>query len=127
MVEQAPKLKNCRELLVWQKAMDLAEECYRLSGRLPKSETYGLISQIQRAAVSVPANIAEGYGRSHIGDYRHHISIANGSRNELETHLLLAVRLRYHSEEEIRTAMALAAEGGRMLWSMLQKLPGSRR
>ena len=75
-------VKSYRDLLVWQKAMDLVEESYSVASQLPKTETFGLVSQIQRAAVSVPANIAEGHGRQHLGDYLHHLSIANGSLME---------------------------------------------
>jgi hypothetical protein len=72
-------VKSYKDLLVWQKAMDLVVESYKISKRLPRTETYGLASQIQRAAVSIPANIAEGHGRDHLGEYLHHLSIANGS------------------------------------------------
>jgi four helix bundle protein len=75
-------VRSYRDLIVWQKAMDLVVESYRLSRLLPKSEVYGLGSQLQRAAVSVPANIAEGQGREHLGEYVHHLSIANGSLME---------------------------------------------
>src|SRR5207247_63654 len=81
-------LKSYRDLVVWQKG-DGFVECYRITNLLPKNETYRLISQIQRAEVSIPANIAEGHGRDHLGDYLHHLSVANGSRMELETHLWL--------------------------------------
>src|SRR5262245_48278962 len=94
-------VKSYRDLLVWQKAMNLVVESYRLANQLPKSELYGLTSQIQRAAISVPANIAEGHGRDHLGDYLRHLSIANGSLMELETHLLLIHRLAYLSIEDI--------------------------
>lgn len=73
------QIKSYRDLLVWQKAMDLVVDCYRYVDALPKNETYGLISQVRRAAVSVPANIAEGHGRDHLGDYLRHLSMANGS------------------------------------------------
>ena len=82
-------IKSYRDLEVWKKAMDLVVESYRITTMLPKSETYGLASQIQRAAASVPANIAEGHGREHLGDYLHRLSIANGSLLELETHILV--------------------------------------
>ena len=89
------KIQSYRDLLVWRKAMDLVVDCYRFVSDLPKNETYGLISQAQRAAVSIPANIAEGHGRDHLGDYLRHPSIANGSLMELETHLQLIGRLGY--------------------------------
>jgi four helix bundle protein len=75
---------NYRDLLVWQRSMDLVEKIYRTTEGLPERERWGLISQMCRAAVSVPANIAEGYGRQSTGDYRHFLSIARGSLSELE-------------------------------------------
>lgn len=108
-------IQSYRDLQVWQKATDLVVECYRLTKHLPKSETYGLASQIQRAAVSVPANIAEGHGRDHLGDYLHHLSVANGSLMELETHLLITNRLGYLQEDQLAPVRNLTAEVGRML------------
>jgi four helix bundle protein len=115
-------LKSYQDLHVWQKAMELAVEAYQLSKKLPASERYGLVAQMRRSAVSIPANIAEGYGRAHRGDYLHHLSVANGSLKELETHLLLSVRLGYLSEKEIELALQRASEVGRMLASLMQKL-----
>ena len=83
-------IRSYRDLLVWQRAMALAESCYRLTGRLPSRETYGLSSQVRRCAVSVPANIAEGHARLHRGDYIRYLSIARGSLSELETLLVLS-------------------------------------
>jgi four helix bundle protein len=108
-------IASYRDLLVWQKSMDLVVKSYELAKRLPSSETYGLTSQIQRSAVSVPANIAEGYGRHHLGDYLHHVSVANGSLKELETHLLIGQRLLYFREEQINPDLQLSSETGRML------------
>ncbi|MBZ5502136.1 MAG: four helix bundle protein [Acidobacteriia bacterium] len=88
-------IKSYRDLLVWQKAMDLVVASYGIAKKLPAQEMYGLVTQIQRAAASIPANIAEGHGRKHRGDYLHHLSIARGSLLELETHLLIAGRLGY--------------------------------
>jgi four helix bundle protein len=116
------RVGSYRDLLVWQKSMDLVVKSYELAKRLPSNEVYGLSSQIQRAAVSVPANIAEGYGRHHRGDYLHHVSIANGSLKELETHFLIAQRLAYLSEEQIATALQLTSELGRMLRALAQGL-----
>jgi four helix bundle protein len=116
------KGESYRDLLVWQRAMDLVAPSYALGKRLPANERFGLTSQIQRAAVSVPANIAEGHGRRHLGDYLHHLSIASGSLKELETHLLIAVRLGYLSEADLRPALQVSDEVGRMLTGLAQKL-----
>jgi four helix bundle protein len=115
-------VESYRDLKVWNKAMDLVVEAYRLAHQLPKMETYGLANQIQRAAVSIPANIAEGHGREHLGDYLRHLSIANGSLKELETHLLIANRLSYLQSSELERTFVLAEEIGRMLSGLTRKL-----
>ncbi len=109
------KVLSYRDLLVWQRAMDLAIECYELTKRFPRSETYGLISQLQRAAVSVPSNIAEGRARQHSGESLHHISIAYGSLAEVETLTLMAARLKYISDSQAEEVLQKTAEIGRML------------
>ena len=120
------KITSYRDLVVWQKAMDLVELSYRLAKRLPPIENYGLIAQIERSAVSVPANIAEGHGRRHLGDYLHHLSIANGSLMELETHFLITVRLGYLQAKDVEPAAQLAEEVGRMLGGLVLKLESLR-
>jgi four helix bundle protein len=120
------KITSYRDLIVWARAMDLVENCYKLSKRLPNSETYGLISQIRRAAVSVPANIAEGHGRRSLGEYVQHLSIANGSLKELETHLLITSRLNYLGQDELVGALEACEEVGRMLSTLIQKLRQKR-
>jgi four helix bundle protein len=115
-------IRSYRDLEVWQKAMDLVVEAYRVAGLLPKSEAYGLTSQIQRAAVSVPANLAEGHGREHLGDYLHHLSVANGSLMELETHILVAGRLSYPQQDQVNQILELSGEVGRMLAGLIRKL-----
>lgn len=120
------QIKSYRDLLVWQKAMDLVADCYRYVDALPKNETYGLISQVRRAAVSVPANIAEGHGRDHLGDYLRHLSMANGSLMELETHLLLVGRLGYRAAEDAEPLLAQCAEVGKMLNGLTKSLRGTR-
>jgi len=120
-------LQSYRDLKVWQRALDMTVECYRLSRNLPGSEVYGLSSQIRRAAVSVPANIAEGHGRKHLGDYLHHLSVARGSLMELETHLVIAVRLTYFAADEVRRVFLQSAEVGRMLNGLISKLQISKR
>lgn len=115
-------ISSYRDLKVWQKAMDLVVECYRLTEGFPKSEVYGLSSQLQRAAISVPANIAEGHGRESIKEYIHHLSIANGSLMELETHLLIAGRLSYAEDRELAPLLAQASEVGKMLNGLVKSL-----
>ena len=88
-------MKSFRELRVWQKAMDLVETVYLLSQDFPKQETYGLTSQVRRAAISIPSNIAEGHTREHIKEYLHHLSMAQASLAEVETQLEIAARLKY--------------------------------
>jgi four helix bundle protein len=119
-------LQSYRDLVVWQKAMDLVEEIYRLTKMLPKEELYALTTQIRRAAISIPANIAEGYGRLHRKEYLNHLSIARGSLLEVETQLELTVRLHYMSREQVRIAWALTQEIGRLLNSLLRSL-GARK
>src|SRR5260221_10730008 len=80
------KITSYRDLVVWTRAVDLVEACYKLTKLLPQSEIYGLSSQIRRASVSIPANIAEGHGGRNLGEYLQHLSLANGSLKELETH-----------------------------------------
>jgi len=116
------RISSYRDLLVWQKAMDLVVASYEIAKRLPHQENYGLISQIQRAAVSIPANIAEGHGRRHRGDYLHHLSMARGSLLELETHLLISVRLAYLQPRDIEAILGLSDELGRMISGLIQKL-----
>ena len=115
-------VRSYRDLEVWQKAMDLVVASYRLTNLFPKSETYGLSSQIQRSAASVPANIAEGHGREHLGDYLHHLSVANGSLMELETHILVAGRLNYPQQESVDRILGMTGEVGRMLAGLIRSL-----
>ena len=119
-------IKSHKDLKVWQRGMDLVVESYRLAKRLPPSEKYELASQIRRAAVSVPANIAEGHERDHLGDYLHSLSIANGSLMELETHFLIAARLSYLSSADLEPAMTLFDEVGRMLSGLTRRLKDTR-
>lgn len=96
-----------RDLRVWQTAMEIATDCYTLSKRLPRDELFGLTSQVRRAAASVPANIAEGYGRYSINESVRYLNIANGSLVEVDTHLELAVRIGYLASTDVE---ALAAK-----------------
>jgi four helix bundle protein len=116
------RIESHRDLMVWQKAMDLTVEVYHLSRRFPKEEMYRLISQITRAAASVPANIAEGHARSTARDYAHFLAIAKGSLMETETYIMLAVRLGYLTQDNARFALGLVTEISKMLTSLRAKL-----
>lgn len=104
-----------RDLKVWQASMQLAGDVYRLSAQFPKFEVYGLASQIQRSAVSVPSNIAEGHGRNSPKEFNHFLGIASGSLAELETQLMLAQQFIYLAEEQIASPLQLSDEIGKML------------
>ena len=115
-------IQSYRDLQVWQKSMDLVVKCYRAAERFPKSEAYGLVSQLQRAAVSVPANIAGGQGRNHTREFINHLSIAYGSLMEVETHLQIAARLSYIDEALLGDLLIRTNEIGRMLNGLMQSL-----
>ncbi len=115
-------LSTYRELEVWQRSMDLVVAVYTLSGTLPASEKFGLANQMQRCAVSVPANIAEGYGRTHRGDYLRYLSIAKGSLAELETYFTILERLGFAQAEAINEVWTLAQIVGRMLTRLIASL-----
>lgn len=116
------EVKSYRDLTVWNQAMDLVIVCYKLTSKLPQTEIYGLSSQIKRAVISIPANIAEGKGRRYLGDYIRHLSIANGSLKELETHLLIGGKLSYFEYKEIQPVLGKCDEIGKMLNSLIEKL-----
>src|SRR5262245_40474625 len=97
-------IRSYRDLAVWQFGMDLVVASYSIAKTLPAIERFELAAQIRRASVSVPANIAEGYGRRHRGEYLHHLYIANGSLKELETELILTERLGYTTTESLTKA-----------------------
>ena len=119
-------IASYRDLDVWQKAMDLVTACYEAAGRFPRKEEFGLGSQIRRAAVSIPSNIAEGHGRSSTGEYLHHLAIAHGSLMELETQLEIAHRLGYLTPTELREKLELAGELGRMMHGLIRRLKERR-
>ena len=102
--------------------MQLAGDVYRLSAQFPKFEIYGLASQIQRSAVSVPSNIAEGHGRNSPKEFNHFLGIASGSLAELETQLILAQQFIYLTESEIASPLQLADEIGKMLKGLQKSL-----
>ena len=117
-------MRGYEDLAVWQKAMDLAVMIYALGPRMPRSELYGMTGQMQRAASSVPANIAEGYQRGTRKDYARFIAVARGSLAETETFLMLAMRIGHLREADGTPCLESAREVGRMLTSLKQKLDG---
>ncbi|HWP36687.1 MAG TPA: four helix bundle protein [Gemmatimonadales bacterium] len=120
-------VRSYRDLRVWQRAMDLVVLCYEASKKVPHDERYGLVSQLRRAAVSVPSNVAEGHCREHLGEYLHHLSIANGSLMELETGFLITQRLGYLPDETVREVFSNTREVGRMLATLIRKLKAKPR
>jgi four helix bundle protein len=118
---EAVMIQSFRDLSVWQKSMDLAERVYKSTEQLPRSEMFGLTSQVRRAAVSIPSNIAEGKA---VGGqtYPRHIKIAIGSEAELQTQIELAGRLKLLSDAETKSLLAQASEVGRMLSGLLKSL-----
>jgi four helix bundle protein len=120
-------IESYRDLVVWQKSMDLVVETYRLIKLLPKEEQWPLGDQLRRAVVSVPANIAEGHGRGRIyrKDYVRFLSMAHGSLMEVDTHLQIALRLQYITEAQLTRIYSLLQEVGRMLNGLLRSLEAS--
>ena len=116
------EIKSYRDLIFWQKAMDMAVQIYKLVAELPTYEKFGMTSQLTRAAMSVAANVAEGNGRAGSKQYANFLSIARGSLMETETYLLLAVRLEYLSEASIAPTMSITREIDRMLCGLRNKL-----
>ena len=117
-----PRATTFRDLIVWQRAMELIVAAYFLSRRLPASERFGMSDQLRRATVSIASNIAEGHGRTHRGDFLHHLSIARGSVMEVETLLIAAERLEFAPLSACRECRDLAHEVGRMLTAMIRTL-----
>jgi len=111
-----------KDLIVWQKAIDLVCLIYETTKAFPKEEIYGLTNQLRRAAVSVPSNIAEGQARKSTAEFRHFLSIARGSMAELETQLIIASRLNYLNESRLKEIMAIHEEISKMIYSIMAKL-----
>lgn len=115
-------VQSYRGLRVWNEAMALAEGCYRLTGEFPKDELYGMTSQIRRSAASVPANIAEAYGRENRGEYIQFLRVAQGSLKELETHLLLSERVQLASGKSFEPVLSQCETVGKMLRALIRSL-----
>ncbi len=115
-------INSYRDLKVWQSSMDLAEQVYCLTESFPKYELYRLSSQMQRAAVSIPSNIAEGHARESTKEFLHYLSIALGSLAELETQLILAQRRTYIDREKLQATLGKTDETGKMLRGLQKSL-----
>jgi four helix bundle protein len=115
-------IQSYRDLLVWQKAVSLSVLCYDLTKAFPKDETYGMIAQIRRSSVSIPANIAEGHGREHTRSFIQFLRVAQGSLKELETHLLIAERVGLVHSDALVHIYSSTDEIGRMLRALIRSL-----
>lgn len=116
------KLNSYQDLRVWQKSIELTTVIYSLTKTFPKEELYGLVSQIRRAVISIPSNIAEGYGRTHRAEYLHFLSIAFASGAELETQLIISKNLSYINEEKFQEINKSLKEVMMMLNKLRQSL-----
>jgi len=121
-VTEADKIRSYRDLRVWQEGIALAEACYLLTKRFPKDELFGMTSQIRRAATSVPANIAEGYGRDSTGEYIQFLRVSQGSLKELETHLALSSRVGLVADSETKSVLEECDRLGKMLHRLIRSL-----
>src|SRR5262245_46525287 len=124
-MEKNPTIKSFRDLRVWQAGMDLVEQVYLLTRTFPKHEIYGLASQMQRAAVSIPSNIAEGHTREHLKEYLQHLSVARSSLAELETQIELAARLNYCKSEQVKPLLEKMDVLGKQLSTLRNALAQS--
>ncbi len=115
-------IRSYKDLVVWQKGIELVEEVYRLTARFPNHERYGLAGQMQRAAVSVPSNIAEGHERHHLNEYLQHLSIALASLAEVETQLEIARRLKYVAQNDSAKVEAQTDALGKQIRSLRNSL-----
>ena len=120
-------VQSYRQLIAWQKAMDFVAEVYHATRGFPKEEMYGITSQLRRAAVSIPSNIAEGQGRQTTGEFRQFLGHARGSLLETETQILLSERFEYLDHKTTETLIGQAAELGRILNGLMHSLEKSRR
>ena len=122
---ESPKARNYKELQIWQKGMGLAKSVYLLTETLPAPERYGLISQMRRAAISVPSKIAEGQARQGSKEFLHFLSHATGSLAELDTQMLLSIDLGFCKEEDVAPITDQILEIQKMIASIRRKLSGS--
>ncbi len=116
------KIRDFRDLNVWKKGIEIVKDVYKMTEQLPKQEFYGLVSQMQRSAVSIPSNIAEGFNRFHNKEYKQFLYIALGSCAELETQVEVALELKYISNEKKKDILAKIDYESRMLTNLVKKI-----
>jgi four helix bundle protein len=121
-MEKRSEIRNYRDLAVWQRGMEIAQQVYQVTKNFPPEERFGLTSQLRRAATSVPANVAEGHARASTKDFLRHVSIAIGSLAEAATFVELAGRLNYGNVDELRRIFELMTEERRMLRTLQKSL-----
>ena len=121
-MSEKPKIKTYRDLIVWQKSMSLVTEIYKVTRSFPKDETYTLVSQMRRCAISIPSNIAEGFGRKSTNDYIRFLNITMGSLYELQTQLEISLNLKYLKKVDFNKFYESSREIERMLGSMIRKI-----
>jgi four helix bundle protein len=114
--------RSYQDLIVWQKGIDLVEAVYKATAKWPSTETFGLTSQVRRAAVSIPANVAEGQGRGNTQDFVRFLTIARGSLRETETHLIIASRLQFLNDQDFHQLRVLTDEVGRLLHGLTRRV-----
>lgn len=115
-------MEDYRDLIVWKKSMELVKAVYALTKQLPKEETFALSNQLRRAVISIPSNIAEGYGRNSKQDYLRFLNTARGSKNEVETQLQICLLLEYLNHNELDTSLNLCQEVGKMLNALINSV-----
>jgi four helix bundle protein len=116
------EVESYRDLMVWQRSVQLTVAIYQLTAEFPKSELFGLTNQMRRAGVSIASNIAEGYGRNSTGEYKQFLGIARGSNLELQTQIVISQALGFGSPDLLRNGESLSIEVAKMLNSLLRKL-----
>jgi four helix bundle protein len=114
--------QSFKELVVWQRSIELTTDVYKLTSKFPESERFGLTNQMRRASVSIPSNIAEGYGRSTKGEYLQFLGHARGSCSELETQLVIAKNLGFGTTQNRQSAEALCSDVGRLLGGLIKSI-----
>jgi four helix bundle protein len=122
-MSEGKRVQSYRDLIVWQKSIELVKRVYGLAGKFPKHETYGLADQLRRSRVSVPSNIAEGQARQHTGEFRQFLFMALGSISEVDTKIIIAQQLGYITAEEAQQLEEQIIEIKKMLRALIARLP----